>query len=336
MDLMHAVPFARTARVWSGPIDGLPGAAVTVIAAGAAQKPGETRLDLVAKNAAIFRDARARRSPRPTRTGSSSSRRTRSTSSSYLTWRISGLPSERVIGSGTILDTARFRMLLAEHYGVDPRSVHAHMAGEHGDSEVPVWSLGQHRRDAARATSGRPRASGRTPTALEKIYTDTRDAAYQIIERKGATYYAVAAGLVRIVEAILRDQHTVLSVSSLIHDYYGIDDVYLSLPAVIGRRRGRADRAAGAVRRGGVRPAPVGGAAARDDRRPRPRRARFMTPLPTPEVVTVYGAAWCGDCRRAKRFLEGDRRPVPLRGPRGDAAAQQLIDDAGYRRSRSS
>jgi L-lactate dehydrogenase len=108
------------------------------------------------------------------------------------------------------------------------------MAGEHGDSEVPVWSsaniAGMPLRDFG-VTTG----IGNDADALEKIYTDTRDAAYQIIERKGATFYAVAAGLVRIVEAILRDQHTVLSVSSLIHDYYGIDDVYLSLPAVIGR-----------------------------------------------------------------------------------------------------
>jgi len=153
---------------------------------------------------------------------------------SYLSWRISGLPSERVIGSGTILDTARFRTLLAEHYGVDPRSVHAHIAGEHGDSEVPVWSsaniAGMPIREFGVATG-----IGHDTAALEAIFEGTRDAAYRIIERKGATSYAVAAGLVRIVQAILRDQHTVLSVSSLIRDYYGIDDVYLSLPAVIGR-----------------------------------------------------------------------------------------------------
>jgi len=140
-----------------------------------------------------------------------------------------------VIGSGTTLDTARFRMLLADHYGVDPRSVHAHIVGEHGDSEVPVWSsaniAGMPIADYA-AAAGIPHDDG----ALRAIFEDTRDAAYQIIERKGATYYAVAAGLVRIVEAILRDQRTVLSVSSLITDYYGIDDLYLSLPAVVGRR----------------------------------------------------------------------------------------------------
>ncbi len=233
MDLQHAVPFAKTARVWSGPIEECEGAAITVIAAGAAQKPGETRIDLLRKNAAIFRQivpAVAAANP-----GGIIVVATNPVDIlSYLTWRISGLPAARVIGSGTILDTGRFRALLAEHYGVDPRSVHAYIAGEHGDSEVPVWSsaniAGMPLTDFAQANG-----MGHDPAALLRIFESTRDAAYHIIERKGATYYAVAAGVVRIVEAILRDQSTVLSVSSLISDYYGIDDVYLSVPAVVGR-----------------------------------------------------------------------------------------------------
>jgi L-lactate dehydrogenase len=233
MDLLHAVPFARTAHVWAGPIEDCRGAAVTVISAGAAQRPGETRLDLVQKNAAIFREL-VPRIAEANPDGIIVVATNPVDVLTYLTYRISGLPAARVIGSGTVLDTARFRMLLAEHYGVDPRSVHAHMAGEHGDSEVPVWSsaniAGMPLRDFGTTTG-----IGNDPAALERIYTDTRDAAYQIIERKGATFYAVAAGLVRIVQAILRDQHTVLSVSSLIRDYYGISDVYLSLPTVIGR-----------------------------------------------------------------------------------------------------
>jgi L-lactate dehydrogenase len=233
MDLLHAVPSARTAHVWAGPIEDCRGAAVTVISAGAAQRPGETRLDLVQKNAAIFREL-VPRIAEANPDGIIVVATNPVDVLTYLTYRISGLPAARVIGSGTVLDTARFRMLLAEHYGVDPRSVHAHMAGEHGDSEVPVWSsaniAGMPLRDFGTTTG-----IGNDPAALERIYTDTRDAAYQIIERKGATFYAVAAGLVRIVQAILRDQHTVLSVSSLIRDYYGISDVYLSLPTVIGR-----------------------------------------------------------------------------------------------------
>jgi L-lactate dehydrogenase len=233
MDLMHAVPFAHTARVWSGPISDCRGAAVTVIAAGAAQKPGETRMDLVTKNAAIFRELVpqvAQANP----DGIILVATNPVDVLAYLTYRIAGLPAGRIIGSGTILDTARFRMQLADHYGVDPRSVHAHIAGEHGDSEVPVWSsaniAGMPISDFA-ASAGMSHDDG----ALREIFEGTRDAAYKIIERKGATYYAVAAGLVRIVEAILRDQRTVLSVSSLISDYYGIDDVYLSLPTVVGR-----------------------------------------------------------------------------------------------------
>lgn len=233
MDLMHAVPFARTARVWSGAVGECQGAAVTVIAAGAAQRPGESRNDLVQRNAGIFRELVpqvAAANPE----GIILVATNPVDVLSYLTYRISGLPAERVIGSGTILDTARFRMLLAEYYSVDPRSVHAHIVGEHGDSEVPVWSsaniAGMPLPDFGAAT-GIPH----DPDALDAIFEGTRDAAYRIIERKGATYYAVAAGLVRIVQAILRDQHTVLSVSSLISDYYGIDDVYLSLPTVIHR-----------------------------------------------------------------------------------------------------
>jgi L-lactate dehydrogenase len=234
MDLLHAVPFAHTARVWAGPIADCRGAAVTVIAAGAAQKPGESRIDLVQKNATIFRELVpqvAEANP----DGIILVATNPVDVLAYLTYRIAGLPAERVIGSGTILDTARYRMLLADHYGVDPRSVHAHIVGEHGDSEVPVWSSAN--------IAGMPIADfaasagiGHEDDALRAIFEGTRDAAYQIIERKGATYYGVAAGLVRIVEAILRDQRTVLSVSSLIADYYGIDDLYLSLPTIVGRR----------------------------------------------------------------------------------------------------
>jgi L-lactate dehydrogenase len=147
---------------------------------------------------------------------------------------LSGLPPHRVIGSGTILDTARFRYLLSQYFSVDPRSVHAFIIGEHGDSEVAVWSqtniagMGLEQFCAHRGC-------GFNQEARNEIVHQTRDAAYQIIQRKGATYYAVASGLVQIVQAILRDQHTVLSVSSLIDNYYGIHDVCLSLPAAIGR-----------------------------------------------------------------------------------------------------
>lgn len=233
MDLNHAVPFAPPARVWAGNYTDCASAAVTVITAGAAQKPGETRLDLVKKNAGIFRQIVpqiARHNP----DGIILVTTNPVDVLAYVAWKLSGLPAQRVIGSGTILDTARFRYLLSQHYGVDPRSVHALIIGEHGDSEVPVWSLaniaGMRLKDFCCFQDVMY-----DQAKLDDIFRQTRDAAYHIIERKGATYYAIGAGLVRVVEAILRDQSTVLSVSTLIDKYYGIDDVYLSLPAVVDR-----------------------------------------------------------------------------------------------------
>jgi len=233
MDLQHAVPFAKPTRVWAGSYADCAGAAVTVIAAGAGQKPGETRLDLVRKNAAIFSQI-VPRVAEANPTGIILVATNPVDVLTYETWRQSGLSPERVIGSGTILDTARFRAALSDHFGVDPRSVHAFIVGEHGDSEVPVWSsaniAGMRLPEFCSANGIRYDRD-----AMEAIFVSVRDAAYEIIQRKGATYYAVAAGLLRIVEAIVRDQRTVLSVSSLIRDYNGIDDVFLSLPTVIHR-----------------------------------------------------------------------------------------------------
>ncbi len=233
MDLAHAAPFAKPTRIWAGEPADLTGAAITVIAAGAAQRPGETRLELLGRNARIFAEivpTVAEQNP----DGIVIVATNPVDVLAYQTWKRSGLPAQRVIGSGTILDTARFRALLSEHFGVDPRSIHAFIIGEHGDSEVPVWSsaniAGMRLVDYCAA-----HGIEYDQAAMDAIFERTRDAAYHIIERKGATYYAVAAGIVRLIEAILRDQRTVLSVSTLVADYYGLDDVYLSLPAIVGR-----------------------------------------------------------------------------------------------------
>jgi L-lactate dehydrogenase len=211
MDLNHSVPLTHPTRIRAGEYPDCSGATVTVVAAGVGQKPGESRLDLNNRNAAVFREI----IPEVARVNP-------------------GLPSGRVIGSGTILDTARFRHLLSQHFGVDARSVHAYIIGEHGDSEVPVWSLANiagMRLDSFSEVQGvKFDAASR-----ESIFRQTRTAAYEIISRKGATYYAVAVGLLRIVEAILRDQKTVLSLSSIISEYYGASDVAFSLPTVLGR-----------------------------------------------------------------------------------------------------
>lgn len=233
MDLNHAVPFTHSTRIWAGKYADCTGAAVTVITAGAAQKPGETRLDLVKKNARIF----ASIVPQVVKHNPDGILLIATNPVdvlTYVAWKLSGLPAERVIGSGTILDTARFRYLLSQHFDVDARSVHGFIVGEHGDSEVPVWSLtniaGMRLPEYTKHNDAKC-----SPEEMEHIFAQTRDAAYEIINRKGATYYAVAAGLLRITEAILRDQSTVLSVSSLVRGLYGIEDVYLSLPTVLHR-----------------------------------------------------------------------------------------------------
>lgn len=233
MDLNHAVPFAQPTRIWAGDYSDCAGAAVTVITAGANQKPGESRLDLVKKNAAIF----ATIIPEVVKHNPNGIILVATNPVdvlSYVTWKLSGLPAERVIGSGTILDTARFRYLLSQHFDVDARSVHGFIIGEHGDSEVPVWSLTNiaGMRLPEYTLHNKVECS---PETMDDIFAQTRDAAEHIIERKGATYYAIGAGLMRITEAILRDQSTVLSVSSLVSGVYGINDLYLSLPTVLHR-----------------------------------------------------------------------------------------------------
>jgi L-lactate dehydrogenase len=233
MDLNHAVPFTHPTRIWAGDYSDCAGAAVTVLTAGANQKPGQTRLDCLQANARIWREI----VPQIANNNPHGILLVATNPVDVLTYtalKLSGLPAARVMGSGTILDTARFRFLLSQHFGVDARSVHAFIIGEHGDSEVPVWSLaniaGMHLPEYCRANS-LPYDSQQ----MEKIFESTRNAAYHIIERKGATFYAVAAGLLRIVQSILRHQNTVLSVSSLIEDYLGIGDVCLSLPTVVDR-----------------------------------------------------------------------------------------------------
>ena len=234
MDLNHAVPLTNPVRIYQGSYQDCQGAKVIVISAGSAQRAGETRLDLFKRNAAIFKQI----IPQIIQYNHEAILLVATNPVdilSYVTYKVSGLPASRVIGSGTILDTARFRWLLSQHFSLDARNVHAYVIGEHGDSEVAVWSLAN--------IAGMPldeycRSIGcEIPTnQREQISQQVRNAAYEIISRKGATFYAVAAGLMRIVESILRNQHSVLSISNLVPGYYGIEDVYLSLPAVIGEQ----------------------------------------------------------------------------------------------------
>jgi L-lactate dehydrogenase len=233
MDLNHGLPFVRPLRIAAGEYADLAGAAVVVIAAGVNQQPGQSRLDLLQRNADIFRDI----VPRIVGSAPDAVLVIATNPVDILTQiadASAGLPHGRVMGSGTILDTARFRYLLGEHYRVDSRSVHAYIVGEHGDSELALWSLaniaGVRLRDFHSAL-GR----GYDEAALQRIFERTRDAAYEIIQRKRATYYAIGLGLLTIVEAVIRDQRTVLTVSTPMQGQYGVHGTALSLPTIVGR-----------------------------------------------------------------------------------------------------
>jgi L-lactate dehydrogenase len=232
MDFDHSLPFARPMKITAGSYADLAGSAVVVVAAGSSQKPGEARLDLLGRNIAIFREIIpqiVRHNPE----GIIVIATNPVDLLTYVSLGVSGLPSARVIGSGTILDTSRFRFLLGQYYGVDAQSVHAYIIGEHGDSEIPLWSL---------ANIGGVRLQQFAPLKnkeyrqeeMDRIFTQVRDAAYEILKRKGATYYAIGLGLVAIVEAILGDYHRVLSVSALMTGQHGVTEMCLSLPCVVG------------------------------------------------------------------------------------------------------
>lgn len=232
LDISHGLPFSRPMKIYAGDYDDIVDAAIIVITAGAAQKPGETRLDLVKKNVGIFKSI----IPEISRRQCEGILLIVSNPVDILTYaaiKISGFPENRVLGSGTVLDSGRFKYLLGQHLSVDSRSIHASIIGEHGDSELAVWSNAN--------VSGVPihnfcemRGHMDHKAAMERIYQEVKSSAYTIIEKKKATYYGVATAVRRICECIVRDEKSVLPVSSMVHGNYGIDDVVLSLPAILG------------------------------------------------------------------------------------------------------
>ena len=233
MDLAHAVPFHAPVHVRAGTVAETAGAAVTVIAAGAAQRPGERRPELLRRNLAVLRDIV------PAIVGANSDGLLLVATNPVDTLtlaaqRLSGLPPPRVFGSGTVLDTARLRAELATHYGVDARNVHAYVLGEHGDSEFVAWSTATL---ANIPLAEYCRLTGMTCSRedMDAIGARVRAAAYEVIRRKGATNFAIAAALTRIIEAVVRDESSVLTVSTLLDGHYGLRDICLSLPAVVGR-----------------------------------------------------------------------------------------------------
>ncbi|HHW17530.1 MAG TPA: L-lactate dehydrogenase [Firmicutes bacterium] len=228
MDLNHAVPFAKPTEIWAGTMNDVKEADVIVVAAGAAQKPGETRMDLLERNADIvghIAEEAGRLAP-----GAVLLVVTNPVDvMSYVAWVRSGFPPERVLGSGTILDTARLRYVLGEDLGIDPRSIHATVLGEHGDTELVAWSRAQI------AGTNLLEWPELTKERREDIFAEVRDAAYHIINLKGATYYAIALALARLTETILKDLRTVYSVSAYLRGEYGIHGIYLGIPCVVGR-----------------------------------------------------------------------------------------------------
>ena len=231
-DLTHGLPFHTPMNIFAGDYSDLSDCGLIIITAGANQRPGETRLDLLRTNTRIFR--------------SIVTQITQYTTDaillvvtnpvdvlSYETWKISGYPANRVIGSGTVLDTARLKQLLGSYLGVDSRNVHSFIIGEHGDSELPVWSSAN--------VSGvdlnkycENCGQGYDKKVLDELFCDVRDSAYKIIEAKGATYYAIAESVKRIVSAIIRDENCILPVCGLVDGHYGLDGVYMSLPCIVG------------------------------------------------------------------------------------------------------
>lgn len=233
MDLSHGRPFVKPVKIYAGSFDDISDCSLIIITAGANQKPGETRLDLVHKNVAILKSI----IPEITGRGFEGSLMIVANPVDILTYaalKISGYPKERVIGSGTVLDTARFRYLLSEHLQVDSRSVHAFIIGEHGDSELAVWS-GANVSGIDINSFCELRGYYDHMESMEKIYRNVRDSAYDIIERKGATYYGVAMAVSRITESIIRNEHSVMPVSSYIDGPYGLTDICLSVPTIVGQ-----------------------------------------------------------------------------------------------------
>lgn len=232
IDLSHALAYQTPKKIYAATYADCSDADLVVLTAGAPQKPGETRIDLVHKNLAIYQSIISEimasgfdgiflvaANPVDILT--------------YATWKFSGLPSHRVIGSGTSLDSARFRQAIAQLTGVDARNVHAYILGEHGDTEFPVWShanIGG--LQIYEWVKSHPEVNEQ---ALTEIFFNTRDAAYEIIAKKGATYYGIGVALARITRAIFNDEKAILPLSVLLEGHYGQEDVYIGAPAVIGR-----------------------------------------------------------------------------------------------------
>ena len=233
MDISHGIPFAKHMRVYAGDYDDVRDAGIVIVTAGANQKPDETRLDLVHKNVGIFKSIIPEIASRDFK-GILLVVANPVDILTAVAQKLSGLPENRVIGSGTVLDTGRLKTRLSEHLGVDSRSIHAFIIGEHGDSEIAAFSSAN--------VSGIPlnnfcemKGHFNHDESEKFIAEDVKNAAYEIIQRKRATYFGVAMAVKRICECIVRDEKSILPVSTMMHGEQGIDGVVLSMPCIVGR-----------------------------------------------------------------------------------------------------
>lgn len=231
LDMSHGAAFTKAVKVTAGDYTECRDADMIIITAGANQKPGETRIDLLRRNAEILRDIinniKKNTENYPILLVVSNPVDVLT----YITYKLSGWPVKKVIGSGTVLDTSRLKYMLSNHTGIDARNIHTYILGEHGDSEIAAWSVTsigglsiQEYCDDCNTCS---------ENNLENMLDEVRHAAYEIIEKKGATYYAIGLAVERIVSAIVNDEHSVLTISSVLENQYGISDVCLSVPTVV-------------------------------------------------------------------------------------------------------
>lgn len=233
LDISHGVPFSRHMKVYAGTYEDIVDAAIIIITAGANQKPDETRLDLVHKNVAIFRSI----IPEIAKRNCAGILLIVSNPVDILTYtaiKLSGFTENRVIGSGTVLDTARLKYELSEHLSVDSRSIHAFIIGEHGDSEIAAFSSANVS-GIALSEFCEMRGHYDHEANTRQIAENVKNSAYEIIQKKKATYYGIASAIRRICEVIIRDEKSILPVSSMMHGEYGIEDVVLSMPAIVGK-----------------------------------------------------------------------------------------------------
>ena len=232
MDISHGLAYSNSMRIYAGEYEDIRDAKIIIITAGAAQKVGETRLDLIKKNSKIMTSI-VNEIVRVKAEGLLLIVANPVDVLTQVALKVSGFGKERVFGSGTVLDTARLKYLLSEKLRVDTRNVHAVIMGEHGDSEFVAWSFAN--------VSGMPikkflclRGYKDMEQLKEEIHVEVRDSAYKIIERKGATYYGIALSVTRICECIVKNQHSMLPISTLLEGEYGVTNVALSVPAILG------------------------------------------------------------------------------------------------------